>query len=240
MTPRQKLLLKAIIGEFIDTANAVGSLNIPKKYKINASPATIRNEMAKLVRLGYLEKPHSSSGRLPTTEGLRYYLTEMLDEIEEMEYRKQAEIKERFHQKRFDKHELIVDAVESLSEITNNAAIALVDKNVFYAGLSHILAHKEFRDFDKLKVVLDVIDNYSALNTLFSKNVERKKIKVLIGEETGFDEFGKYAVVFTPIELYGRKKGYLSIIGPNRMKYRLVIPALRTVAESIEMVVHGW
>ena len=59
MTPRQRKLLQAIINEFIESAEAVGSVNLVNKYRLDVSSATIRNEMAELMRQGYLMKPHS-------------------------------------------------------------------------------------------------------------------------------------------------------------------------------------
>lgn len=240
MTPRQKQLLNAIIQEFIDTAEAVGSLNIPVKYKIKASPATIRNEMARLVQLGYLEKPHSSSGRVPTTTGIKYYLQELLEEIDEIEYSIQTEMKERMHQLRYNKKDLIMNALTALAELTGNAAIALIDSNVYYSGVSSLLDFPEFQDLKKLRSILSVLENYSLLFDMFSEYGKEKDIKVLVGEETGLSNFEKYAVVFTPITLHGESEGFLSIVGPNRMKYSVVIPTLRTVANNIENVVRGW
>lgn len=240
MTPRQKALLNAIIQEFIDTAEAVGSLHLPSKYKINASPATIRNEMAKLVELGFLEKPHSSSGRIPTTTGIKYYLEELIDALEDIEYSREAKFKEQMHQSRFNKKEIIIQSLRFLTEITNNASVALIDQNLFHYGLSTILDQPEFQDISKLKSILRLLEDYSILYDVFESYSTDRNIKVLVGEETGISDFEKYAVVFTPIKFFGDTNGYLAVIGPNRMRYKAVIPALRTIANNIESVVRGW
>lgn len=70
---KQKVLL-AIIKDFISTAEPVGSRTIAKKYELGVSPATIRNEMADLEELGYIEQPHTSAGRIPSDRGYRYYV----------------------------------------------------------------------------------------------------------------------------------------------------------------------
>ncbi len=240
MTPRQKLLLRAIIEEFIDTAEAVGSLNLPKKYSIKASPATIRNEMAKLVKEGFLDKPHSSSGRIPTTSGLKFYLQELLEELDDLDYQYEAKLREILYQNRFDKKELISKGVHFLSELTNNVAIALIDNHIFYSGLPEILNIPEFQDLKNIKTLLSVIENYSMLYDLFESYRDEQNIKILIGEETGLSNFDKCAVIFTEIKLHGGDEGYLAIIGPNRMRYTTVIPALRIIANNIEDVIKGW
>ncbi len=77
LTDREAELLRAIIEEYIDNAEAVGSETIEKKYpKLGVSPATIRNEMAKLTKLGYLKQLHTSAGRVPTPVGLRFGIIE--------------------------------------------------------------------------------------------------------------------------------------------------------------------
>lgn len=70
---KQKVLL-AIIRDYISTAEPVGSRTISKKYELGVSPATIRNEMADLEELGYIEQPHTSAGRIPSDLGYRYYV----------------------------------------------------------------------------------------------------------------------------------------------------------------------
>jgi len=82
LTERQIEILKAIIEEYIDTAEAVGSETLEKKRNLSASPATIRNEMVKLAEYGYIKKLHSSAGRVPTPEGMKFYVKELMKEKE--------------------------------------------------------------------------------------------------------------------------------------------------------------
>ncbi len=71
---RKEKVLRAIIKDYISTAEPVGSRTIAKKYNLGVSPATIRNEMADLEELGYIEQPHTSAGRVPSERGYRYYV----------------------------------------------------------------------------------------------------------------------------------------------------------------------
>ncbi|PKM83054.1 MAG: HrcA family transcriptional regulator [Firmicutes bacterium HGW-Firmicutes-14] len=71
---RKQKVLQAIIKDYIATAEPVGSRTIAKKYDLGVSPATIRNEMADLEELGYIEQPHTSAGRIPSDRGYRYYV----------------------------------------------------------------------------------------------------------------------------------------------------------------------
>ncbi|MBQ2478949.1 MAG: heat-inducible transcription repressor HrcA [Erysipelotrichales bacterium] len=81
LSPRQEEILKAIVEEFIRSATPVGSNTLLKKYDMPYSSATIRNEMMALEREGLLEKTHTSSGRVPSTEGYRYYVENLMEPV---------------------------------------------------------------------------------------------------------------------------------------------------------------
>ena len=71
---RKKRVLRAVIDDYIESAEPVGSRTLARKYDLGVSPATIRNEMADLEMLGYLEQLHTSSGRIPSSKGYRFYV----------------------------------------------------------------------------------------------------------------------------------------------------------------------
>lgn len=75
---RKRLILQAIIEDYINTAEPVGSRTISKKYLPGTSPATIRNEMADLEDMGYIEQPHTSAGRVPSDKGYRLYVDRIM------------------------------------------------------------------------------------------------------------------------------------------------------------------
>lgn len=85
---RKKTILRAIIDDYIQTGEPVGSRTIAKKYEMGVSSATIRNEMSDLEELGFLEQPHASAGRVPSDRGYRLYV----DELMEIEYPTNEEI----------------------------------------------------------------------------------------------------------------------------------------------------
>ena len=75
---RKQLVLKAIIDDYIESAEPVGSRTLARKHDLGVSPATIRNEMADLEMLGYLEHLHTSSGRIPSSKGYRFYVNGLI------------------------------------------------------------------------------------------------------------------------------------------------------------------
>jgi heat-inducible transcriptional repressor len=80
LSDRKKRILKAIVETFVQTAEPVGSKTIAADTKLGLSSATIRNEMAELTSLGYLEQPHTSAGRVPSPQGYRMYVNELMNE----------------------------------------------------------------------------------------------------------------------------------------------------------------
>ena len=76
---RKKKILQAIVNEYIDTIEPVSSQSLIVKYGLDVSSATIRNDMAELEKGGFLEKTHTSSGRVPSSKGYRYYVDQLID-----------------------------------------------------------------------------------------------------------------------------------------------------------------
>jgi heat-inducible transcriptional repressor len=82
ITERQKLVLALVIRDYIETAQPVGSKHLLDHYRLDISSATVRNEMAALTDLGFLRQPHTSAGRVPTEEGYRYFVRQLMGHTE--------------------------------------------------------------------------------------------------------------------------------------------------------------
>ena len=91
---RKRKILQAIIRNYLETGEPVGSRTISKYTDLNLSSATIRNEMADLEELGYIVQPHTSAGRIPSDKGYRLYVDQMLFEKEEQLNQATQEVKE--------------------------------------------------------------------------------------------------------------------------------------------------
>ena len=78
LTERQKLILALVIRDYIETAQPVGSIRLVEHYNLDFSSATVRNELVALTELGYLRQPHTSAGRVPTEEGYRYFVRQLM------------------------------------------------------------------------------------------------------------------------------------------------------------------
>lgn len=124
LSDRQLMILQVIIDDFIRSAHPVGSRSLAKKKGISLSSATIRNEMADLEELGFIEKTHASSGRIPSEKGYRFYVDHLLspEKIDSVDIQK---IRSIFETKIFEIEEIIQKSASVLSELTEYTAIAL-------------------------------------------------------------------------------------------------------------------
>jgi len=119
---RQKEILKSIVEEYIKTARPVGSKSLCKKFKV--SSATIRNDMALLEDLGYLEKTHISSGRIPSETGYRYYVDNLM-EARKISGEDMLKLQTIFSNNELDINDAISKSLEIISDITNYTSVLL-------------------------------------------------------------------------------------------------------------------
>ena len=119
---RQKELLKTIVEEYIKTARPVGSKALCKKFK--CSSATIRNDMAALEEVGYLEKTHISSGRIPSEEGYRYYVDNLM-EPKKISGEDMLKLQTVLNNKELEISDAISKSLEIISDITNYTSVVL-------------------------------------------------------------------------------------------------------------------
>lgn len=124
LSERQKLVLKAIVEEYVNTNEPVGSRTLSKSSWFNASPATLRNDMADLEDLGYLTKTHTSSGRIPSEKGYRFYVEEMMKKEREtsLEF---PMIDDIFRRQDLSREEAINQSMNLVSNLTNYTSIVL-------------------------------------------------------------------------------------------------------------------
>ena len=124
---RKKKVLQAIVEEYINTAEPVSSNALTTNHGLDCSSATIRNEMADLEKAGYLDKTHTSSGRVPSEKGYRYYVDELLKDddisLEEIKY-----ISDKLETKVNEIEDLTKIAANTISEVTHYTTVSIGPK----------------------------------------------------------------------------------------------------------------
>src|SRR3989338_2601280 len=247
LTERQQALLKAIVEEYIESAEPISSEVIERKYNLGVSPATIRIEMGKLTDMGYLRQPHTSAGRTPTSMGMRFYIAELMKE-KQLPVAAEVSIKEKMMSQRYKQERLLKEAVSALAQRLDILGLAIDDEGaVYYAGAANILDWPEFYDIDVTRFVLSLFDENPRLQEIIGRAVGTDPIHILFGEDMEFEYLRPTSFVFTKyntdpdsIGADETKTGIIGVIGPARMNFPLVLPYVKYVRNMItEAMVRG-
>lgn len=335
LTERQRIILTAIVDDYIRSAEPVGSRSISKRGDVGYSPATIRNEMADLAELGFLEQPHTSAGRIPSHKGYRYYVDHMspfnLLSSEEL-----VTLKTSFAEKLNAIEEVVQHAGTILSQMTNytsillgpevfhtslrhfellplneNTAVAIVVTNtgqvenktvsipagvsvsemekvvnllnrkltgvpiyklksalyneigqemqrhidhfedlmnmlddaldsdgtegqrLFLSGTTNMLTQPEFRDVDKVKSILDLLEETPTLLKMMTSASTGSGIQVRIGTENDHEAFASCSLITATYNIDGQAVGTIGILGPTRMEYARVMLMLDVLSKDL-------
>jgi len=133
---RKKRILQAIVNEYVDTIEPVSSNSIILKYGLDCSSATVRNEMAELEKQGFLEKTHTSSGRIPSNKGYRFYVDKLLNDNDlnknEIKY-----INSKLESRVNEMEELTKIATNTISEVTHYTTLS-IEPNAMKQRISEI------------------------------------------------------------------------------------------------------
>lgn len=121
---RKKRILQAVVQDYISSAEPVGSRTLARKYDLGVSSATIRNEMADLEMLGYLEHIHTSSGRIPSSKGYRLYVDSLLP-VQPMSEEEKAVINKWYQNKVQQVDQVFQETAKIISRLTRNVSLVL-------------------------------------------------------------------------------------------------------------------
>lgn len=125
LSDRKQRILQAVVHNYTTTAEPVGSRTVARTYRIGLSSATIRNEMADLEEMGYLEQPHTSAGRIPSDKGYRYYVDHLMEEASLSSDEAKIVFELMGGEKMLEIEKIILNACRALSSITNHTALIM-------------------------------------------------------------------------------------------------------------------
>ncbi|MCA9369852.1 MAG: hypothetical protein H6774_00155 [Pseudomonadales bacterium] len=236
LTPRQVQILRAIIEEFIQTAEPVGSDTIDKKYSIGVSPATIRNEMVQLTKQGYLNKGHTSAGRLPTPLAMKLYVNELMKE-KELTVADEVSAKEKIWKWRQETDQLIAAITKDLAQKSHALGMAVSGGNkLYHSGYANLLEMPEFYDIQVMRNVLTLVEQAQELDELFERVKSHNPVQVVYGHELGNEYLEDIGLIFTKLTIKDQPC-YVAVLGSHRFDYEYIIPMMKYMRGLIETVV---
>jgi heat-inducible transcriptional repressor len=226
MEKRREKILYTIVKEHIATGSPVGSEILVSKYKLGVSSATVRNEMAELEDNGFIIQPHTSAGRIPTEKAYAYYLDNL------------------FHEKKIGANEESIisrlmenrdessfrQTAKAVAQFSNQAVFwAFHQNNLYYTGISNLLAQPEFGQSDLLYDISAIIDRVDEIIDEIYNEVKFGP-QILFGSNNPFSP-----VCSTIISKYrlDDKVGLFGILGPIRMNYEKNLSLVKLIDNNL-------
>ena len=225
---REKTVLEALIEDYIQTAEPVGSRTVAKRLKMSLSPATIRNVMADLEEIGFLNQPHTSAGRIPTDRAFRYYVDRLL-EIRQLSRASRERIDTGLKREKLTIPEMLRRASTLLSFLSKHTGVALGPR----FGRT-VFKHVEFIRVSEKKVLVVLV---AAMGEVHNKIVE-------LDEPMTQDELDRYSKYLTDLmgglTLAKAKERLMEEMSQEKVLFdRLMFRALKISQEALDGLEEG-
>lgn len=256
-------VFKCIVEAYIQTAEPVGSRTVSRMYPESLSPASIRNVMADLEEMGYIQQPHTSAGRIPTALGYRYYVDRMLPR----QGRQPVEIRDAHEAlaRARDIEDVAETASQLLAELTQNAGLAFVRNlsrlayiqgaeesdspqqrggrmgdyhRLYVDGARHVFGQPEFSDIQRAQALLRALEIKRALVDFLEKGINDDATHVYIGEEVSCEGLREVSMIVKRYTFRGRPVGCLAVMGPIRMRYEHTAGVVSRLADEVSDVLN--
>lgn len=238
LNERQQKILNAVVRDYQTTVEPVGSRTIAKKYLPDISPATIRNEMADLEEEGFIAQPHTSSGRVPTDHGYRFYVNRLMKALQPTQHETEL-IKQTYATFGHNIENVLHQTAKLLSHTLDYTAVVVNigrQQRVFSSGTSNLLHQPEFRNLSHMQKILELLEEEELLTELVEEYSLPHEVNIKIGSENKRKEIRDCSVVVSSYHLEGERIGGIGIIGPTRMYYSKVACLVDYVAKELSQV----
>jgi transcriptional regulator of heat shock response len=240
LTERQERILALVVHDYVETAQPVGSMVLVRRHGLPVSSATVRNELAMLEDLGYLQQPYTSAGRVPTVVGYRYFVEHLMLRAELSESERRT-IRHQFHQAGHDPERWLRLSAAVMAKRSGLAALVTgtgpdaVPR--YHAGLTQILYQPEFADSDRLCSVVELLEHGHGLESIIDR-LPQRGVQIIIGGEPPLKHVAFLTLVlarFGPDD----SQGVLGVVGPTRMAYERAVPAVGFMSRLMSHLMTG-
>jgi heat-inducible transcriptional repressor len=223
MTQRQEKILDIIVKEYVDNPQPISSKILAQK--LGLSSATLRNEMMKLEKQGYLQQPHTSAGRIPTDKAYRFFINSSKKEVSVPIKISQNSDEDAFR-----------DITRTLAEMSGNLAFGAIEemKSFYQMGLSNLFKEPEFEDRDFFSEAGKMMEEFqNHFNELFA-DIHDNETKVFIGKENPLGKTKKISIIVSKCTMPNKKHGVIGLLGPTRMHYDYNISLINKLKELMQ------
>ena len=231
ITLRQAKVLACIVKINSETGKPVASKDLIEKGYFDVSGATLRNEMQALEESGLITHPHTSSGRIPTDEGFRYFVNQLMDRVQ-LSVREQQTLRQEILRLQAVNAEIGRRLAKILSMHSSQASFAILPEEVSSTGISNILESDQLpvEDAREIAKFFDNLDDYA---DQIMADYSDKSPQTFIGKELTLSRGSDYSMILSGVQLPSGKKGVIGLIGPKSMKYPKNISLMEYISKFL-------
>ena len=224
LTKRQEKILTDIIEEYIESAKPVGSLTLERKSDFEICPATIMIEMQKLTDGGYIFKPHTSAGRVPTDKGYRFFVNNLL----EKSFKKDFDFEELFEQ---DSLRALQSVIRHMASLSSSLALGYLphEKILLKEGWEDVVREPEFREED---FAFNFAEAVKSIEKEIGDFELDSGLNVFIGKENPLPKARQISTIMARCK-FPDEEVFLAIVGPKRMSYDKNINYLKSLISRL-------
>ena len=250
MTPgllslRQHALLWRVIDQYIETGEPVSSKALATSGAFEVRSATIRNEMADLEDMGFLEQLHTSGGRVPTARAYRLYVNDLVEhEGVNISHAARRKIDEALSETNPRDPEAVSKTLAQLvGELSHNLVMANshARPQPYTVGIASLMQIPEFQEINRMTGLAHFIDQFEQMFVQMQSTVwgrEPGEVKVFIGNENPSRQIQDEAMIVARYRLPNGHEGTLTLVGPMRMDYRKNIGLMTYAAQVANKISH--
>ncbi|MFT7538233.1 MAG: transcriptional regulator of heat shock response [Lysobacterales bacterium] len=235
---RKQRVLGVTVKQYIDTIAPVSSAYLVNEYFSDLSSATIRNILSELEGDGYLMHPHTSAGRVPTQRGYRFYVDNLVHEIQLLEDEKKR-IRGEYIQEKNELNEILQRVSQVVSDATHYTSIVSVDgwgTRLILSGTQYIVEYPNENDVHKIKNILEALERKERIYEIINQQLEHR-IESFIGAEIECSQMSDCSLVVSQYKTQSGPSGRIAVLGPTRMDYQKVYSTLDYVTQLMEEVI---
>ncbi|MDD5291728.1 MAG: hypothetical protein PHY46_00890, partial [Candidatus Omnitrophica bacterium] len=204
-----------------------------ENYKFDLSPATIRNVLKDLEGQGFLMHPHTSSGRVPTDLGYKFYINDLMHKTQ-LSLDEKDTLRNFFDSYLEMKRDILENASKIISDLTHYVGIVNEEdgNKIYYCGWSYLLEQPEFQNVGAISSIFKALEEDRLLDLMNRKMANA--MEVFVGDECDCLGINNCSLVIRECKSSKSKKtGRLAVLGPKRMAYGRVIPMMDYLSELV-------
>ncbi len=235
LTERQKNILEIVIREYIENAMPISSKYIEEEYDLQVSPATIRSELYDLIEKGYLYQPYTSSGRIPTDKGYRFFVDLLSEkEIKQLEDKVVKEVRKM--QKEVEgRVKFLHEFTRLLAHTSSNLTLSYFPREniLLKEGWGSAFRDPEFDDAEKVRDFMGMISDFEENIDSFLPDGKTDCVRIYIGSESPFSKSEDFSVLISSCKVL-KRRGIFAFMGPKRMAYDRNIQLAGSIIKLLE------